>query len=197
MPLTIETYTDIGRYLRDSRESLGLELNAIAAVLNIRAKYLYAIEQGDLAALPGSIYTKGYIQSYATYLGLDKDAVSTAYEQLAGARKESIFYLEPTRKEHTPDKQVILLSLALIFLIYAAWRFFMVIDKPYDNQVRDLPAFKGSIVERGANNIAVAQRPGCLNPHWQKAWPPCHYYVRNAGVRLNLYKRPPAPPYRE
>lgn len=193
MQLPLDNYADIGSYLRDSRESLGVSREDVAYVLNIRDKFLAAIEEGRFKDLPGSIYTKGYIVSYAGYLGLDKEAVGRAYEKLAGKRKEKFFLLEPTRRENRPDKQILFLSLLLIAVIYTGWNTFMVIPKEFDSEIRDLPKMTPNIVKEAKPQIrppkVVAYAPGCLNPNWTQLYPPCQYYVQPRGVRLNLYKQ--------
>ena len=47
----LDNYTDIGRYLRDSRESLNLHLEDVAHALNIRYRYLLAIEEGKFSTV--------------------------------------------------------------------------------------------------------------------------------------------------
>jgi len=69
-----------GEMLRLARESHGLPLEVVAAETRIRIEYLEAIEQDDYAALPGDVYTRGFLRNYANHLGLDPEAVLAAYE---------------------------------------------------------------------------------------------------------------------
>jgi cytoskeletal protein RodZ len=48
----------------------GLSLEEIARHLNIRERYLIALEEGDSSALPGKVYANGYLKVYANYLGI-------------------------------------------------------------------------------------------------------------------------------
>ncbi|MEI6730947.1 MAG: helix-turn-helix domain-containing protein, partial [Pseudomonadota bacterium] len=56
-------YIDLGKYLKDVRESLNLSVEQIAADLNIRARYLIAIEEHNLGELPSGVYLLGYVKN--------------------------------------------------------------------------------------------------------------------------------------
>ena len=61
----------IGKELRARRLARGETPEQIAAVLKIRASYIHAIEQLDVAALPSIGYALGYVRGYAGHVGLD------------------------------------------------------------------------------------------------------------------------------
>jgi cytoskeleton protein RodZ len=61
----------VGVVLAVERRRQGLSVEQVAAATRIRAEHLLAIERDDLAALPGPIYARGYVRSYAAHLGLD------------------------------------------------------------------------------------------------------------------------------
>lgn len=79
MTYSLETYGDIGAMLRDVRESRGLSLKQAAHALNLRDKYVAALEEGDFEALPGRIYARGYIRNYALLLGLDAETLTGSF----------------------------------------------------------------------------------------------------------------------
>jgi transcriptional regulator with XRE-family HTH domain len=60
----------LGALLARERKARGLSLELVAAATRIRAVHLAAIERDDQAALPGSVYARGYERAYAAYLGL-------------------------------------------------------------------------------------------------------------------------------
>ena len=62
---------EIGSSLRAARMRLGLELSDVERDTRIRAKYLEALEDERFEVLPGPAYTKGFLRTYADYLGLD------------------------------------------------------------------------------------------------------------------------------
>ncbi|HVI85074.1 MAG TPA: helix-turn-helix domain-containing protein, partial [bacterium] len=60
----------IGERLRSAREALGLSLEEIESATHIRRAYLHALENESFEELPGPVYAKGFLRSYAAYLGL-------------------------------------------------------------------------------------------------------------------------------
>jgi cytoskeleton protein RodZ len=62
---------EIGSSLRAARVHQKLELSQAERDTRIRAKYLRALEDEGFDALPGPAYTKGFLRTYADYLGLD------------------------------------------------------------------------------------------------------------------------------
>ena len=62
---------EIGSSLRAARMRQELELSQAEHDTRIRAKYLRALEDERFDVLPGAAYTKGFLRTYADYLGLD------------------------------------------------------------------------------------------------------------------------------
>ena len=63
----------VGAWLKAAREMKGESLNDISLVTRIGKSYLEAIEDGLLAKLPSTAYTRGFIRLYAAHLGLSPD----------------------------------------------------------------------------------------------------------------------------
>jgi helix-turn-helix protein len=76
--------TGIGPTLRDARNRRKLDLTEVEAAIKIRVRYLQAIENEEWDALPGGAYTRGFIRTYASYLGLDGDRLADDYRRAAG-----------------------------------------------------------------------------------------------------------------
>ena len=62
---------EIGNSLREARLRQGLEFPRIETETKIRGKYLRALEEEEFEALPGETYVKGFLRTYADYLGLE------------------------------------------------------------------------------------------------------------------------------
>ncbi|MEP7081515.1 MAG: helix-turn-helix domain-containing protein [Chloroflexota bacterium] len=69
----------LGEMLRSARESRGLDRVRIERDTRIRERYLSALERGAYDELPGEVYARGFLRTYATYLGLDPDAMTALY----------------------------------------------------------------------------------------------------------------------
>jgi len=88
----------VGEYLREVRESRGLQLEEASRVTKIGKNYLAAIEEGQFDKLPNAAYIKGFLRLYAGFLGLSGDDVVQRYEQgLPAARPPVETRSEPER----------------------------------------------------------------------------------------------------
>jgi cytoskeletal protein RodZ len=68
---TIRAVFAIGSSLREARLRQGLEYPEIEQATKIRAKHLKALEDEQFELLPAQTYVKGFLRTYAEYLGLD------------------------------------------------------------------------------------------------------------------------------
>ncbi len=73
---------DVGRLLRNARQEQGLELLAVHDRLSRPITQIEALENGDLSSLPDQAGALSTLRRYATFLGLDSDALA---EQLSEA----------------------------------------------------------------------------------------------------------------
>jgi Helix-turn-helix domain len=62
---------EIGTSLREARLRQGLDFPELEQATKIRGKYLRALEDEEFDLLPAQTYVKGFLRSYADYLGLD------------------------------------------------------------------------------------------------------------------------------
>jgi hypothetical protein len=62
---------EIGNSLREARLRQGLDFPEIEQATKVRGKYLRALEEEQFEVLPAQTYVKGFLRSYADYLGLD------------------------------------------------------------------------------------------------------------------------------
>jgi cytoskeleton protein RodZ len=67
---------EIGRLLRDAREERGLDLLSVHDRLSRPITQIEALENGDLASLPDQALAVSTLRRYATFLGLDGDALA-------------------------------------------------------------------------------------------------------------------------
>lgn len=78
--------TRIGETLREARKRRKVDLAEVEAAIKIRVRYLQAIENEEWDALPGGAYTRGFIRTYAGYLGLDGDRLADDYRRATDDR---------------------------------------------------------------------------------------------------------------
>jgi cytoskeleton protein RodZ len=71
--------SNIGEELRSAREAQGRTIQEASAATRIRPSYLEAIEGERFDELGGNVYAKGFIRSYAGYLGVDPAPLLEVY----------------------------------------------------------------------------------------------------------------------
>jgi cytoskeletal protein RodZ len=80
----------LGDLLRKSREERHIDLDEAVRVTRIRRHTLEALENEEWSKLPSDVFIKGFLRSYAGFLGLDKEMVLNHYR-----RKSSFQGYEP------------------------------------------------------------------------------------------------------
>jgi len=124
---------EIGNSLREARERRGFDFPELEVTTKIRAKYLRALEDEQFEVLPSPTYVKGFLKSYANFLGLEGQRFVDEYnsrflvdreEESAGRVRRS--EVRPKRDRRL-ERNVILIAVVGIgvvaALIIAAWRF--------------------------------------------------------------------------
>ncbi|MGH2765865.1 MAG: helix-turn-helix domain-containing protein [Actinomycetota bacterium] len=79
-----DTGTGIGRALRAARQRRGKTLDDASRETRVRIDYLEALELEEFDALGSDVYVRGFLRSYARYLGLSHEKVIAAYERAFG-----------------------------------------------------------------------------------------------------------------
>ncbi len=118
---------DIGRSLREARENRGLSPEDVQKSLNIRERYLTALEEERWELLPGEAYTKGFLRTYAEFLGLNGTLYIDEFnERIAVQEDEPIVpeSLAPRRGRSNLLTRSIVGIFVLAFVVFAAsaWR---------------------------------------------------------------------------
>ena len=123
---------EIGNSLREARMRQGFDFPELEQATKIRGKYLRALEQEEFDQLPGPTYVKGFLRSYAEYLGLDGQLYLDEYNSRFLVGEEEVPFRprrsSVRRPEHRRiESNVVLLALAGIavvtLLVFAAWKF--------------------------------------------------------------------------
>lgn len=74
-----EKPSGFGARLKRERELRGITLGEIARASKISSRMLQAIEEEDFKLLPGGVFNRGFIRSYARCVGLNEDDVINDY----------------------------------------------------------------------------------------------------------------------
>src|SRR3954447_6760778 len=124
---------EIGNSLREARHRQQLDLTEVEQSTKIRARYLRALEEESFDVLPAQTYVKGFLRTYADYLGLDGQLYVDEYNSRYGVGEDDP--REPVvarrsvaqQRHHRLERRGVLLALAgigaLFALVIAAWKF--------------------------------------------------------------------------
>src|SRR2546428_6588805 len=67
--------SDFGGKLREARERRGVSLRQIANATKIAVSVLEGLERNDISRLPGGIFGRAFVRSFASEIGLDPEAI--------------------------------------------------------------------------------------------------------------------------
>lgn len=75
----------LGEKLRQAREERGISIREVAEQTRISPVYLESIENDDYKPLPGGIFNKGFVKSYARFIGFDEQEALNDYMRIAAS----------------------------------------------------------------------------------------------------------------
>src|SRR5579862_4731272 len=132
-----------GDSLRREREMRGVSLDEISSATKISLRFLDAIEREDFAKLPGGIFSRSFIRSYAKYLGLDEDRVVAEF-QLA-AQPQTDFDLHRmaagnTRFGRPGERRTLIATVVAIVLLLTGYLLFRYSRRAAEAPAPPLPA---------------------------------------------------------
>ena len=110
---------EIGNSLREARLRQGLEIPRIEAETKIRGKYLRALEEEQFEVLPGDTYVKGFLRTYADYLGLEGQLYLDEYNSRFTTAEETPVTQStaPKRRSRPVESNFIVIALAGIVAV--------------------------------------------------------------------------------
>ena len=117
----------IGDSLREARTRRGLSAADVQTGIRIRERYLSALEEERWEMLPGDAYTKGFLRTYAEFLGLDGELYVDEFNARLRGRDDELVVPEALARPRRPSGTALrtlagTLVLATAVAGLAAWR---------------------------------------------------------------------------
>jgi cytoskeleton protein RodZ len=168
-----------GENLRREREMRGVSVEEISNATKISVRALEALEEEQFSKLPGGIFTRSFIRSYARYLGLDEEAIVAEYRQLVpdeeGADLARLGQQRPAKPQSRARAPfvVLLVATALVVGGYELYRY-------GHHPLRGLPS------GRSAGQAPRSAAPAAPPP------PPAAAPITEAAATGNAASAPPA-----
>lgn len=72
----------VGELLRKEREAQGKSIADVARATKLTARNIEALEEDRFSALPGQVYVRGHLKTYARFLRLNEDEILAKYLRL-------------------------------------------------------------------------------------------------------------------
>ena len=91
----------LGEKLRQAREARGISISEVAEQTRISALYLECIENNDYRQLPGGIFNKGFVKSFAKFVGVDEQEALQDYARLMS--EQGTVQTEDEPKTYRPE----------------------------------------------------------------------------------------------
>lgn len=82
----VESMT-LGEKLKKIRSEYRISLNEVSKHTKIQMKYLEYLENGEYENLPAEVYVRGFVRSYANFLGTDEIVLVKMYEKERNIQK--------------------------------------------------------------------------------------------------------------
>ena len=159
----------LGEKLRQAREERGITITEVSEQTRISPLYLQAIENDDFSPLPGGIFNKGFVKSFAKYVGVDENEALQDYARLVTQQTGSEENLEPqTYKpevltdDRASSSNLLTIVFAIVILGLMTWGILSLVSYIQDQQ--NQPAANANTAKPNTNvanantaNVNVAQ----------------------------------------
>ncbi|MEK7447462.1 MAG: helix-turn-helix domain-containing protein [Patescibacteria group bacterium] len=154
---TISERESLGEKLAKKRNSLHLDIKDVEKAIKIPARHILNIEDGNYSKLPPDVYTRGFIKSYAAFLGLNAKKILSIYDKERGLERKVKMVREPSPKTKpalktpkliiTPRRLILIGSSLLVFavLFFIGW------------QIKILTAPPSLTIKSPADNLNVTE----------------------------------------
>ena len=168
---------EIGNSLREARVRQQLELSEVELATKIRGRYLRALEEETFELLPAQTYVKGFLRTYADYLGLDGQLYVDEFNSRFGGEgeeaREPVVARRTSQVRRQQQRRVegrwVLFALAgigaLFAFVIAAWKF------------------------GGNGNEQIPNLGPATSTQKQTVLPPVHKQAAPKPAKLRLYVR--------
>lgn len=119
---------DPGPLLKDERERQKLSADKVAGDLNIQLHKLHALESGEYDKMFSQVFARGYVRSYAKYLGLESEPLVARLSELMPVQEQPMPAAESLnvkmgRKRSAWPGRLFLVVLILLLWVFAYWFF--------------------------------------------------------------------------
>jgi cytoskeletal protein RodZ len=172
----------IGNCLKSGREARNIGLSEVARSTKISKWYLDCLEKDEFDKIPGGPYIKGYIASYASFIGIEEDEILKQYDslQINSADENEIQAHLPQDKKRQKligffisKKNLLILSMAVLILLALGFNYFFFQNRTHiaaqsqdvqDSKLQSADPSKIKQEAAGVSQITDLSKNNQLNP---------------------------------
>jgi cytoskeletal protein RodZ len=161
----------LGEELRAAREARNLSLSDVSERIHIRSVYLQSLEDENWGAIAAPVYVRGFLRTYARFLGLDAEAAVERFNSAtAGADAFSPPPARDRRGDAAPSRRRlspwiwVAAAAAVVLVVYVGYRYYDLQSQPQAVQAGgQAPAASSTVApapqKPAQRTAAVAQQP--------------------------------------
>ncbi len=112
-----------GHLLVKKREALGMSVQEVADALHITMHYVRALETDAHDKLPGDVFIRGYLRSYASLLQLDPTVIVNVFNEFSSERDNAEEYSTRRRSSTRRIPWIVVSGVAFVGMAIALWFF--------------------------------------------------------------------------
>lgn len=156
----------LGEKLQQAREARGATIAEVAEQTRISPLYIESIEKNDYRPLPGGIFNKGFVKSFAKYVGVDEQEALQDYLTLMSTQETPVLDESKTYKpevltdDNANSSNLMTIVFAVIILGLMTWGILTLVN--YLRNEQSQPVANTNTANNAANvnanaNANVAQ----------------------------------------
>ncbi len=117
----------LGEKLRQAREARDITISEVAEQTRISPLYIESIENDDYRVLPGGIFNKGFVKSFAKYVGVDEQEALQDYSRLIASQQglqeedTKTYRPEVLTDDHVSSSSLPTIIVAVVILGLMTW----------------------------------------------------------------------------
>jgi cytoskeleton protein RodZ len=179
---------NFGSYLKHERELRGVPLEEISGATKIHIRFLKALEENSFDELPGEVFIKGYIRSYANIIGSDVEELLNIYKESVELKRNEGSISYPTSFFGVQPKTFLMFGLLILVVAVIFFGVKLLIKKggnPEENKVPIIQEQAEAIVSNPSKSSDVAEKQIVEEITKKKATDPQLGYLESETLELS------------
>jgi len=116
----------VGNLLKKAREHSDKPIEEIAQIIRIKPEYLRKIEANDFSGFNSSTFVKGFIRSYASFLGLDAENIVALFRRQIGEEDVPLKARKTINRQHgIVISPMTIISVAIVLFFVGLFAFLL------------------------------------------------------------------------